>query len=336
MLKIQRPPLAAVALALALAPSALLAHPPDAPSLATIALFNPAALETPESIAITRNGDRYISFAFTGEIRKIAADGSQSTLAVIPIGPPLTVCGPFFNGLTGITLDPRTEGSLYASAAACDPAFRGVWRVPLDGGAPEVVATLPLAAIPNGIAFRHDQLYVADSNLSAIWRVPAAGGAAEIWLEDPSFAGVITPELPLPGINGLQIFRNEVYVANSGQGTVLAIPFGPGDTPGEIRVHAVMPPGTGGDDFAFDVHGNIYMTTDPSNLLVKIAPDGSTEILLTFLDGLDGPTAAAFGRTGDDRFNLYITNAAFPFFTTTFRPSLMRLHLDVPGAPPSW
>ncbi|HEV2844002.1 MAG TPA: hypothetical protein VG477_04080 [Thermoanaerobaculia bacterium] len=336
MLKIQRPLLAAFVLALALAPATLLAHAPDAPSLATVALFNPAALETPESIVITRNGDRYISLAFTGEIRKITADGSQSTLAVIPIGPPLTVCGPFFNGLTGITLDPRTERSLYASAAACDPAFRGVWRVPLDGGAPEVVATLPLEAIPNGIAFRHDRLYVADSNLGVIWRVPAEGGTAEVWLEDPSLAGVITPELPLPGANGLQIFRNEVYVANSGQGTVLAISFGPGDTAGEIRVHAVMPPGTGGDDFAFDVHGNIYMTTDPANVLVKIAPDGSTEILLTAADGLDGPTAAAFGRTGADRFNLYITNAAFPFFTTTFRPSLMRLHLDVPGAPPNW
>ena len=34
-----------------------------------------------------------------------------------------------------------------------------------------------------------------------------------------------------------------------------------------------------------------------------------------------------------DRFNLYINNAAFPFFSITHRPSLMRLHLDVPGAP---
>ncbi|HEY9422638.1 MAG TPA: hypothetical protein VIW92_14575 [Thermoanaerobaculia bacterium] len=336
MLKIQRSLLATFALALALAPSSLLAHPPDVPSVETVALFNPAALETPESIVITRNGDRYVSLALTGEIRKIAADGSQSTLAVLPIGPPLTLCGPFFNAVTGITLDPRTERSLYASVVSCDLSFRGIWRVPLDGGAPEVLATLPLESIPNGIAFRRGQLYVADSSLGLIWRVPAEGGTAEVWLDDPLLDGLISPEMPLPGANGLQIFRNEVYVANSSQGTVLAIPFGPGDTAGPIRLHAVMPPGTGGDDFAFDVHGNIYMTTDPANVLVKIAPDGSTEILLTAADGLDGPTAAAFGRTGADRFNLYITNAAFPFFSTTFRPSLLRLHVDVPGAPPNW
>jgi len=37
---------------------------------------------------------------------------------------------------------------------------------------------------------------------------------------------------------------------------------------------------------------------------------------------------------GDDRFNLYITNAAFPFLSTTLKPSLMRLHLGVPGELP--
>lgn len=77
--------------------------------------------------------------------------------------------------------------------------------------------------------------------------------------------------------------------------------------------------------------------TDPSNTLLKISPDGSTsEILLTAADGLDGPTAATFGRVGEDRFNLYITNGAFPFFSTTHAPKLMRLYLDVPGAPPLW
>ena len=38
----------------------------------------------------------------------------------------------------------------------------------------------------------------------------------------------------------------------------------------------------------------------------------------------------------EDRFNLYITNGAFPFFSTTHQPSLMRLHPGVPGGPPSW
>lgn len=326
-------PVLALLLILALAPAALLAHPPDAPSVETVALFDPSRLETPESIAIDRDGNIFISLALTGEIRKIAPDGTQSTFIQFPIGAPLTFCGAFFNGVIGITLDPQDD-TLYAVVAACDPAIRGVWRVSPEGEA-ELVANLPLEGLPNGIALRRGYLYVADSILATIWRIPADGGVAEVWIEDPLLAGTTTPAL-LPGANGLQIFRNEVYVSNPTQETLVAIPIAPDGSAGEPRVHAVLPAGAGCDDFAFDVHGSIYCTTDPSNLLVRLDPDGGSEILLTAADGLDGPTSAVFGRKGADRFNLYITNAAFPFFTTTFRPSLMRLHLGTPGAPPAW
>jgi hypothetical protein len=67
--------------------------------------------------------------------------------------------------------------------------------------------------------------------------------------------------------------------------------------------------------------------------VVRLDPDGTVEVLLTAADGVDGSTSATFGRHGRNRKNLYITNAAFPFFTTAFTPSLMRLRLDVPGAP---
>jgi sugar lactone lactonase YvrE len=325
------PALAALLLSfLVLLPAGLMAHPPDAPQLEVVAAFNPVALETPESIAFDRDGNTYLSLALTGEIRKIAPDGTQSTFVQFPIGPPLTLCGPFFNAVTGITIDPNDD-TLYASVVACDLDSRGVWRVTPDGTA-EILATLPLASIPNGIALRRGFLYVADSSLARVWRVPADGGTAEVWIEDPLLAGDLS--LGLPGANGLKIFRHEVYVASSAQGIIVAIPIEPHGTAGVPRIHAVMPGGTGCDDFAFDVHGSIYCTTDPTNLLVRLDPDGTSEILLTAADGLDGPTAALFGRRGQDRFNLYITNAAFPFFSTTHQPSLMRLHLSVPGAPP--
>ena len=73
-----------------------------------------------------------------------------------------------------------------------------------------------------------------------------------------------------------------------------------------------MPGGSGCDDFSFDVFGSLYCTTDPFLTVVRMDPDGSTEILLTAADGLDGPTATAFGVHGTDRFNLYITNARLP------------------------
>ena len=317
---------------LALAPAALLAHPPDAGTVETVIRFNPQALETPENLVFDKSGTLYMSLALTGEIRRIAPDGTQSTLILLPIGPPLTFCGPFFNAVTGITLDDH-DGTLYASVVACDTAFRGIWRISPDGHG-EVIANLPLAAIPNGLDLDDDELYVADSSMGVIWRVPAAGGPAEIWLDHPLLK--LPPDAPagFPGPNGLKLFHGEVYVSNSAAGTILAIPIAHDGSAGEPRIHAHLPAPSGCDDFSFDVHGALYCTTDPFLTVVKVNPDGSTEILLTAADGLDGPTATAFGRKGQDRFNLYITNGAFPFFSTTHQPSLMRLHLGVQGASP--
>lgn len=306
----------------------LAAHPPDAGEVETVALFDSALLETPESIVIERDGTQFISMALTGEIRRIDRHGNQSTLAFLPIGPPLIPCGVFIPVLGALTLD--RNGDIYASVGACDPANRGVWRIS-PGGDSELVANLPPEALPNGITLRRGKLYVADSLLGVVWRVPKRGGVAEIWADHPLLKAA--PNAPFPGPNGIQLFRDELYVANSDQGTIVVIPFEPDGSAGEPRIHATLPDDLGVDDFAFDVLGNLYATTDPFNRLLRIHPDGSFETLLTAADGLDGPTAAAFGRRGRDRFNLYVTNAAFPAFSTTFRPSLMRLHLEVPGAP---
>jgi len=43
----------------------------------TVAQFNPSLLETPESIAIDHDNNKYVSLALTGEIRRIAADARR-------------------------------------------------------------------------------------------------------------------------------------------------------------------------------------------------------------------------------------------------------------------
>ncbi len=120
--------LVATLVGFAMSPATTASAQPD-PNLTveTVALFDANALETPENIAIDNHNNKYISLALTGEIRKIAPDGSQSTVANLPLGaPPLTVCGPFFAGLTGITLD--QHDNLYANLASCDPDSRGCGR----------------------------------------------------------------------------------------------------------------------------------------------------------------------------------------------------------------
>jgi len=295
------------------------------PSVETVALFNPQTPDAPESVVIDHQGNKFISMSLTGEIRKIAVDGTQSTHALLPNGVfSFTPPDPPNGGMTAMALD--NDGTIYVNLVASDPANRGVWAVAPNGSI-RMLAQLPANALPNGIARRHDVLYIADSVLGVVWKVPTGGGAATVWVDDP----LLKPIIPgLPGANGLQIFHNEVYVANSSQGSIVAIEINPDGTAGAIRIHAT---GVPCDDFAFDLQGNLYATTDPFNTLLRVAPDGSITTLLTAADGLDGPTAVAFGRAGADNFNLYICNAAYPFFSLTHRPSLMKLHLDVPGVP---
>lgn len=324
------PRVSALACALAFAAVPLAARPPHLPPVGpaeTVALFNPGALETPEGVVLDRDGNFLISLALTGEIRKVAPDGSQTTVAFLPIGAPLTPCFGFLAIQGALAFEP--SGSLVVSVASCNEADRGVWRVRPDGST-ELVANLPPTALPNGIVVWRQWIFVADS-AGLLWRVPRAGGPAEVWLDHPLLKPA--PAAPFPGPNGLQVFRGELYTSNSDQGTVLAVRLRPDGSPGALRVHAALPDDLGCDDFAFDVLGNLYCTTDPFNRLLRIFPNGEFETLLTAADGLDGPTSAIFGRRGTDRFHLYITNAAFPFFTTTFRPSLMRVRIGLPGAP---
>jgi sugar lactone lactonase YvrE len=237
-----------------------------------------------------------------------------------------------FDGVTGIAQD-QESGTLYAAVAACDLRHRGIWRIS-PGGHGQRIAKLPADSLPNGIALEDGELYVADTHLGVVWRVPAKGGAAKVWLDHPLLKLPAGAPAGSPGPNGIKIFKGEVYVSHSTSGAILAIPIQREGKAGKPRIHAQMPDGTGCDDFSFDVHGSLYCVTNPFRTLVKVRQDGGTEVLLTAADGLDGPTATAFGRRGDDRFNLYITNAAFPFLSTTLKPSLMRLHLGVPGGVP--
>lgn len=181
--------------------------------------------------------------ALTGEIRKIAEDGTQSTHALLPIG---TFTPEPLAGIMGpLALD--GDGTIYVSVVASDPANRGVWAVAPDG-AIHLVAILPSNSVPNGIALEDDTLYVADSDLGVIWQVPVDGGAAHVWADDPLLKPI--PGNLVPGPNGLQIFRGEVYVSNSDTGNILAIAFNGDGTAGAIRVHAS---GIPCDDFAFDI-----------------------------------------------------------------------------------
>ena len=153
-------------LSLALLLCAIFSAGASAADLSTVALFNPAAFETPESVQFDRHG------------------------------------------------------YAYASVNSCDPSQLGVWKV-TPAGQTSLVAGLPQGAAPNGIAYQGGWLYVADTLLGRVWRIHSDGtGAAEVWTSDSLLTPLFIPLVPGP--NGLQVFRGEVYVAVSDRAHVVA------------------------------------------------------------------------------------------------------------------
>lgn len=357
-------PSIAMAAALAILVALSSGQTAEAQGAETLILYDHFAGETPESIVFDSGDNAYITLAFTGEIRKIAPDLTQTSLTFLPLGAP---CGPVVTVALGLAID--DDDRLFVAVTACDPTNSGIWEVDTETGAIELLANAPSFTVWNGIDVHNGCLYAADTFGGLVWRIPvgeedddsdsgdsasgdsdsgdsdsgdsdsdsdeapacvAGSGQPEIWADDPLLK--IAPGSPFPGPNGVQFYRGSVYVANSSTGGIIEIPIENDGTAGQaVLFGSIFPQGC--DEFTFDKLGRVYCTTDPFNTILRLSADGTVETLLTAADLLDGPTSVAFGRKGKNRKNLYITNAAFPVFTTTFRPSLMRLRLDVKGDP---
>jgi sugar lactone lactonase YvrE len=298
----------------------LFAASPSAAEVETIVLFNPAIPETPESIQVDRHGNIYVSLARTAEIRKISPKGKQSTLGIL--------CPASTTRTAGITLDERSN--VYVVVSPCGISDRAIWKI-TPKGQQRLIVNLPTTARPNGIAYQDEWLYVADSRLTQVWRVHSDGQSpAEVWSADPLLQDPPNPPAGIPGSNGLQIFDDEVYVSVSTRGHIVALPINEDGSAGPGRVHVML----GADDFAFDKKGNLYATTNLDQRVVSVTQDGVIETLLTFDDGLDNPTSAAFGVKNHKK-DLYIANGALPQFQgqNPRRPSVMRLHVGIKGEP---
>ncbi|HXV93213.1 MAG TPA: hypothetical protein VD813_07955 [Pseudonocardia sp.] len=296
--------------------------PPDAIGpVETLVSYDPTRPDLAESVAIDRDGTVYVSLITGGVIDVLEPDGERRTIT-LPVGP---------GGSVGTLAVGRNE-TLYASSFT-PPAL---WRVDAAGTATKLT-DLPEGAQPNGITFdRYGNLYAADSALGTVWRLAPGATEAEPWVVDDLLApdpdGITIPgaeDFPVPGANGVKVFAGRLYVSNSSTATILRIPLRRDGRPGPVEVayRDVV-----ADDFAFDVLGNLYVTTDPFDTVDRVRPDGTLETLLTAEDGLSGPSAVAFGTRHGERTELYITNLAL-FDPADPRPSLQRVDVGVPGLP---
>ena len=256
----------------------------------TVAAFDYAAGEQPESVTVDPDGSLTVSLLgfLNGQppqLVRISASGQRTDLVTGRAGEAI---GGNARGC---------DGSVYYNMLSGDPSRSGVWRL-VPGGSPQRISALPAGEFLNGLTIDPDgrTLYASDSLAGTIWAVPASGGSAKAWLVDPALA----PAQSGPGhfgANGIKFHDGAVWASNTDKETLLRIPVTAAGTPGPVQVVAGNLPGV--DDFSFlsDRSDVAFVALNSADELAVVYPDGRSRIALTAADGLAAPTDTAVRGT---------------------------------------
>ncbi|SMF25876.1 SMP-30/gluconolactonase/LRE family protein [Pseudobacteriovorax antillogorgiicola] len=245
-----------------------------------------------ESVAVDRHGDVWVmNLGPTGTgVFRIAEKGGAELVVPYPEG-------------QGGNIAFTPQGELFGTISDVnDPeGIRAI--IKLADGAYQVVADLPKDSIPNGIASDHlGNLYVADSGVGRIFKWNRKTGVAKVWAEGGSLVnqGYLGP-------NGIKVANDSVFISNSSTAAIVETKIKKDGTAGKRRTIVSNGNfGIGADDFAVDRSGNLWVTTHPSNTLVKLQKNGRASLILDSQDGLWGPTSAFFDPRPGMETILYI------------------------------
>ncbi len=249
----------------------------------------PVGSSGPEGITVDLAGNVYVTtFGFTasgsstGPGQLIVFDSSGGLLRQ------LSVAGSSPH-LLGLAFHPKTGALL-----VIDFGSAKVLRVDPFTGASEVFMTLPSGSAAgaglNALTFDNaGRVYVSDSFQGTIWRTGPNGGTATAWVTSSLLA---TSGVPPFGANGLA-FNNEgtaLFVANTGNDTVVRIPVLPGakaGTPG-VFVNSI----NGADGLIIDNEDNIWVVANQADEIVVVNPTGRVVAKLGDFGGIDSSGAS--------------------------------------------
>jgi sugar lactone lactonase YvrE len=240
-----------------------------------------------ENIVVNSQGEYYVTSVFDGKIYRFAQDGTYSQFAQI-------------RGMaTGITLDKNEN---VVAVGAVDGKVPSVFHFNKNGTL-ESTTTIEGGWLLNGVTrLKGDKFLIADSYTDRIFEFDLATKQYSVWLADESISRT-AKTVSIPGVNGLEVFGNTVYVSNMDKAQIVKVPI---QKDGKAGTPQVFVQGVFVDDFSLDKKGNIYLTTHAYNSVVKIAPDGTKTIVGEKAEGLFGATSLAFGRGKNDKNSVYV------------------------------
>jgi hypothetical protein len=304
----------------------------SAPIFTTVATFNPAVGDLPESLTIGDDGSFYLSMS-TATIKRVAPDHTVSSFASLPVTP-----GAF---ATGLKFGP--DGYLYAASAGFGPSPSAafIWRIS-PAGVVSQYAALDANGFPNDLAFDdHGNLFVTDPFLGLVWKIDHHTHAASIWLADPLLAGnPANPALTLHsfGVDGIAFDKDKhsLYFGNVDFGEILKTDIECDGSAGDLEVFAGDAKLLGVDGIAFDKQGTLYAAINGQDAIAAVDEHGHVSTVVTG-SPLDAPSSLVFGNHGNDKKNLYISNfavlRAFGVRPGAPHPSLVSIPVQHGGLP---
>jgi putative intracellular protease/amidase/sugar lactone lactonase YvrE len=268
-----------------------------------------------ENIAIDAQGNIFVTSYEEGKIYRVAASGEYSEYARID------------GNVAGIAID--RDGNLLV-AGSLDRKTATIFHVRTSGTV-EAIISLPEAIFLNGIThLEGDRYLVADSYKGAIWIIDVKAKTAQIWVQDDLLARSDTSN-PFPAINGIKIYQNSLFASNTQRQLIVRIPIAEGNVPGTLEVFSTN---VNLDDFAFDMHGNLYGTTHVYNSVIRISPDKQITTIAKAEQGMTGSTALAFGRGDGNVSSIYVTTnggMSLPPSTGVEPAKVVRLEVGIKG-----
>jgi DNA-binding beta-propeller fold protein YncE len=151
---------------------------------------------------------------------------------------------------------------------------------------------------------------VSDSFNGIIWKTGSGGGVGTAWVTDPLLT---TTGVPPFGANGLGFNKahNALFVANTGNDTILKIPVtaGPPGTPA-VFVNSI----NGADGIVLDSKDNLWVAANQADEIVVVDPTSNAIAKLGDFNGLDRagvphglifPASPDFSKDGQ---YLYVSN----------------------------